>query len=642
MTVQISTRRLSAGVEVFERRAHARVWAPACRSVDAVVERGGGEPHATALAAEEDGYFAGWIDAAAGDRYRFRLDGDRLRPDPVSRFQPDGPHGPSVIVDPSRFEWSDAAWRGVPAEGQAIYELHVGTFTPEGTWRAAMEQLPQLVDLGITTIEMMPVAEFAGRFGWGYDGVDLYAPTRLYGQPDDLRAFVDRAHRLGLAVILDVVYNHLGPDGNYLAEFSPDYFTDRYRNDWGRALNFEGPLPAREFFVENAGYWIDEFHFDGLRLDATQDIHDASREHVIATMVRHARKSAGDRRIYVVAENEPQHSRIVRPAAAGGYAADALWNDDYHHTAAVALTGLREAYYTDYTGSAQELISCAKYGYLYQGQWYHWQKQRRGQPALDLPPRAFVAYLENHDQVANTPFGRRFHELASPARLRALTALTLLGPETPMLFQGQEFSASAPFLYFADHKAELGESIRKGRREFLAQFPSLKDREVIAALPSPVDEATFQRCKLDLSERDRHAAAYALHRDLLQLRKSDPVIQRSGRHRPDGAVLNAAAFVLRYQGGADGDRLLIVNLGCDLDLRPIPEPLLAPPADSRWVMQWSSAAVKYGGQGTPPLKVHSHLHIPGESAVLLRSEAGPIPDDEEDAPGSDLVSCKNG
>ena len=630
MTVEFQTRRLAVGVEVqADGRAHARVWAPACRSVDVVLEASGTTgQRITPLNADGDGYFAGCVHAKADDRYWFRLDGSRLRPDPASRHQPEGPHGPSAIVDPARFTWTDAAWSGVEPGAHVIYEMHVGTFTREGTWRAAMQRLPQLADLGITTIEMMPVADFAGRFGWGYDGVCLYAPTRLYGNPDDLRAFIDRAHTLGLGVILDVVYNHLGPDGNYLEEFSRDYFTDRYENDWGRALNFEGPAAAREFFVANAGYWIDEFHFDGLRLDATQDIHDASPEHVIHSIVNRVRQAAGTRRTYVVAENEPQHTRLVRPSAQGGYGAEALWNDDFHHSAVVALTGNREAYYTDYKGTPQEFISCARFGYLYQGQWYHWQKKRRGEPGLDLPPRAFVAYLENHDQVANSFFGRRLHQRASPSRLRAITALMLLGPATPMLFQGQEYASSAPFLYFADHKQELNESIGKGRLEFLGQFPSMKDREVVAALPSPTDEMTFERCKLDHTEQDRNVEAHTLHRDLIRLRRSDPVIMRAAEQRPEGAVLDSGAFVLRYLGGADGDRLLLVNLGCDLDLCPLPEPLLSPPAGSRWVVQWSSASVRYGGQGTPPVRPHSQLHLPGESALLLRSEPG-TPQDEE-------------
>jgi maltooligosyltrehalose trehalohydrolase len=613
------------------------------------------------LEKDAEGFFAGSLsEIHPGDRYQFLLDGDRARPDPVSRFQPEGPHGPSEVIDPLRFRWTDVTWPGIGAQGHVIYEMHVGTFTQEGTWAAAERELPELARLGITVIEMMPVADFPGRFGWGYDGVALYAPTRLYGQPDDLRAFVDRAHALGIAVILDVVYNHLGPDGNYLSEFSPHYFTDRYENDWGRAINFEGPQPARNYFIENAGYWIDEFHFDGLRLDATQDIKDASSTHVIADIVTRARATAGRRRIYIVAENEPQETRVVREPSVGGYGVDALWNDDYHHTAVVALTGRREAYYQPYVGSPQEFISGIKYGYLYQGQWYAWQKKQRGTATFDLRPHNFVSFLENHDQVANTPFGRRLHQIASPGNHRALTALTLLGPATPLLFQGQEFASSSPFLYFCDHHERLREAVREGRRGFLTQFASLSDSEVQAALPDPGDEATFQRSKLNLEERKTHSHAYSLHRDLLAIRRSDDVIaavarasegepasegrrevprsgtpsaQRGGEAKGalpsggilDGAVLGARAFVLRYRSRS-GDRLLIVNLGGDIDLTPIPEPLLAPPEGNRWTLQWSSESIAYGGQGRAPLRTHPEWHIPGEAAVLLR----PAQENEQD------------
>jgi maltooligosyltrehalose trehalohydrolase len=608
--------------------ARARVWAPKRKNVEVVRDAPGGRAQAWQLTREPDGHFSGEVPLEPGDRYWFRLDGDLLRPDPASRFQPDGPHGASMVVDPSRFAWTDGDWRGVTSRSQAIYEMHVGTFTSAGTWAAAAGELDALADLGITVVELMPIADFPGMFGWGYDAVNLYAPTRLYGTPDDLRAFVDRAHRAGLSVLLDVVYNHVGPDGNYLSDFSDEYFTDKYQNDWGPAINFEGPAAARDFFVENAAYWIDEFHFDGLRLDATQDIKDASPEHVITTLTRRVREAAPDRVVYVVGENEPQDTRLLRSPEAGGSGLDALWNDDYHHTAVVALTGKREAYYIDYKGSPQELISCAKYGYLYQGQWYDWQKKRRGTPGLDLPPHAFVAYLENHDQVANTAFGRRLHQMVSPSRLRAITALLLLGPASPMLFQGQEFASSSPFLYFADHNPELRGPVWAGRREFLMQFPSVQDPEVLAALPHPSDAQTFNRSKLDLSERERHSEWYALHRDLLQLRRSDPVFERAASSRPDGAILSSEAFLLRYQGDAgDGDRLLILNLGCDLDLNPVPEPLLAPPLDSRWEVQWSSESPRYGGNGTAPVRPHSHFHVPGESAVLLRSEPGPIEDD---------------
>lgn len=612
-------RRVPCGVEVQPGGVHARVWAPACRRIDLLLE-GSGETHV--LEPDGGGHFAGVVDGAgAGDRYWLLLDGERRRPDPCSRFQPEGPQGPSEVVDPSTFRWTDAAWHGVGREGNVLYEMHVGTFTQAGTWQAAAEQLPYLARLGVTVIEMMPVGDFPGRFGWGYDGVNLYAPTRLYGKPDDLRRFVDQAHAHGLGVILDIVYNHLGPDGNYLAEFSPDYFTDKYKNDWGQAVNFEGPAPAREFFVANAAYWIDEFHFDGLRVDATQNMQDESPEHVLRTIADRVRAAAGTRRTYIVGENEPQETRLVRPAAQRGFGFDAMWNDDFHHTALVALVGHREAYYHDYKGSPQELISCAKYGFLYQGQYYTWQKKGRGTPAFDLSASALVAYLENHDQVANSAFGNRLHRSAAPGPFRAMTAYLLLAPGTPLLFQGQEFNASAPFLYFADHKPELHAPITRGRREFLAQFTNLRDQDVQEALPEPTAAETFQRCKLDLEERETNAAALALHTDLIALRRSDAVIGE-GADRIDGAVLEDQALVLRYFGGAAGDRLLILNLGRDLELTPAPEPLLAPPAAGRWTLRWSSEDVRYGGSGTPPVDPAAEWRLPGACALLFTSVRG--------------------
>jgi maltooligosyltrehalose trehalohydrolase len=463
----------------------------------------------------------------------------------------------------------------------------------------------------------MPVADFPGKFGWGYDGVDLFAPTRLYGAPDDFRGFVDRAHGLGIAVILDVVYNHLGPDGNYLRCFSKSYFTDRYANEWGDAVNFDGPDsgPVREFFVANAGYWIEEYHLDGLRLDATQQIFDASDEHVIAAIARRVRAAASGRRTFVVGENEPQHSRLVRPGSAGGFGLDALWNDDFHHSAVVALTGRREAYYTDYLGAPREFVAAAKHGFLYQGQHYLWQGKRRGKPALDLPAESLVIYLQNHDQVANSAAGLRGHQLTSPGRWRAMTAWLLLAPGIPMLLQGQEFAASTPFLYFADHRRDLAAAVRDGRREFLGQFPSIASPDAAARLADPSDPETFRRCILDFSERRKHAPAYALHRDLLRLRRTDPVLGTRPA-RVDGAAIGERAWLLRYFGEA-GDRVLLVNLGADLTLAPMPEPLLAPPDDQSWHIAWSSEWPCYGGAGVPALYRGGSLHLPGESAMVL-------------------------
>ncbi|MEX2582750.1 MAG: malto-oligosyltrehalose trehalohydrolase [Gemmatimonadota bacterium] len=614
-------------------RTRFLVWAPRHSAVQVVLERSGDLRPGAVHALEKDdlGYFAGVMEGVGpGDLYRFRLSGEeRLYPDPASRCQPSGPHGPSMVWDPSAFEWSDSGWEGPDPEGQVIYEMHVGTFTAEGTWAGAIEQVEALAQTGVTTIELMPISEFDGEFGWGYDGVDLFAPSHLYGTPDDFRRFVDRAHALGLAVLLDVVYNHLGPSGNYLAPFSSDYFSDRYENDWGDPINFDGrnSRAVREFFVQNAGYWIRDFHLDGLRLDATQQIFDASDTHVIAEIVDCVRHAGGARRTFVVAENEPQDVVLIRGRNEGGYGADALWNDDFHHTAVVALTGRNEAYYTDYRGAPQELISSAKWGFLYQGQRYRWQQQRRGTPTFGIGPRGFVNFIENHDQVANSRAGARLHTLSSPGAYRAVTALLLLGPGTPMLFQGQEFASSAPFLYFADHEPELAEAVRKGRGRFLEQFRSLAAPDASHSLSNPSDPETFTRCKLDHAERETHAEAYALHRDLLRLRREDRVFRIGRRGGVDGAVLDGEAFVLRYFGGTAGDRLLIVNLSRDLHLDPAPEPLLGPPEAGRWGLGWSSERVVYGGVGAAEVETEEGWIIPGQAAVVL------VPTEPSEAPG---------
>jgi maltooligosyltrehalose trehalohydrolase len=610
-------RRLPIGAEVLpEGGVHFRVWAPRCRQLIVDME---GLP-AAPLSAEPGGYFSGPVaEARPGMRYRLRLDsGDEARPDPASRFQPEGPHGPSEIIDPTAFGWTDAAWGGRRRDELVIYEMHIGTFTPEGTWQAAQRELPALAELGITCLEIMPVADFPGDFGWGYDGVDLFAPTHLYGRPDDFRAFVDGAHALGIAVILDVVYNHLGPDGNYLKQFSEGYFTDRYKNEWGEAVNFDGPDsgPVREFVLANARYWVQEFHLDGLRLDATQQMFDASEDHILAAITREVCEASVGRSTIVIGENEPQQARLVRPPERGGYGLDALWNDDFHHSAIVALTGRREAYYTDYRGRPNEFVAAAKYGFLYQGQRYVWQKKPRGTPALDLPADSFVLFLQNHDQIANSIAGQRLHAMTSPGRYRAMTAYLLLMPGIPMLFQGQEFAASNPFLYFADHRPGLDRAVRRGRREFLGQFPSMAAPEIGERLADPGDAESFRQSTLNPAERQTHATAIALHRDLLVLRRDDPVLrERPGR--VDGAVLGARAWLLRFFAG-DGDRLLIVNLGPDLTFRPAPEPLLAPPERQDWETLWSSEMPEYGGAGTPPLYRRGYLHIAAESALVLQ------------------------
>lgn len=625
-------RRLPIGAEVQPGGGvHFRVWAPRREKIDVVFLPRGEATEGTvaeyALDREPDGYHAGMVAAAsAGTHYYFRLDGQpRLYPDPASRFQPEGSAGPSMAVDPTQYAWHDQRWPGCKPHGQIIYELHVGTFTRSGTWAAAAAELPELAELGITLIEVMPVAEFPGRFGWGYDGVDLFAPTRLYGTPDDFRAFVDRAHQLQIGVLLDVVYNHFGPTDNYLGEFSRDYFSTKHRTDWGEAINFDGENAAavREFFIANAGYWIDEYHLDGLRLDAVHAIVDDSADRILAALARRVRQAAGDRATIIIAENEFQEPRLIEPVERGGYGLDAVWSDDFHHAARVATTGHNEYYYGDYQGTPQELLSAVRWGFLFQGQWNERQQKRRGGPAWSLRGEQFVHFLQNHDQVANSGHGLRAHRLTSPGRHRALTALLLLGPQTPLLFQGQEFSASAPFLYFADHNVEIAKLVREGRQESLRNFRSLTGPDSEQYFADPCDVRTFEACRLDFAERAINSDVYRLHRDLIALRRDDPVFASQRADRMFGAVLEDEAFVLRFFGDDAGDRLLLVNLGRDLQWGSLAEPLIAAPPEADWRVLWSSEDPRYGGSGTGLLDAR-HWRLPGHAAIVLTSPLGTI------------------
>jgi maltooligosyltrehalose trehalohydrolase len=611
------------GAEPRAEGTHFRVWAPRRRRVTvALVSADDTELSRHSLHPEGDGYFSGLIaDAVAGSQYSLLVDDESKRyPDPASRYQPTGVHGPSEVVDASAYVWQDGVWPGVELPGQVLYELHVGAFTPEGTWAAATDRIAHLRDLGVTLIEVLPVAEFHGRFGWGYDGVSWFAPSRLYGRPDDFRAFVDHAHQNGIGVILDVVYNHFGPTGNYLAAFSPSFFSKKHATSWGEAINFdgEGSGPVRDFVAENAAYWIRDFHLDGLRLDATQSIVDDSEEHILTRLAREARAAAGKRSILIFAENEDRDVRHVEPPEQGGLGLDGLWNDDFHHSCRVAATGHAEFYYADYAGSAQELLSALCWGLLYQGQWNERQNCYRGTPARHIAAPHFVHFLQNHDQVANSAKGLRTHMLTSPGRYRALTALLLLGPQTPMLFMGQEFAASNPFLYFADHDVDVATFVREGRWEYLCLFPRIASIEV-NGLPDPANPESFTASKLDWAEAERHAEMLLLHRDLIRLRKSDPVIARQDATMLAGAVVGPEAFLIRWcDAQRSDDRLLLVNMGPDLAWRSMAEPLIAAPRDKRWRMQWSSDAPRYGGSGSALLNI-KQWRVPGHAAILLQA-----------------------
>jgi maltooligosyltrehalose trehalohydrolase len=587
-----------------------------------------------ALTAEGDGWYSGFAqEAVAGDLYTLRLDGGAAYPDPASRFQPFGPHGPSQIIDPASFAWSDAGWSGLRLEGMVLYELHIGTFTHEGTWWAAALRLGELAELGINALEVMPVAEFAGRHGWGYDGVDLFAPYHEYGTPDDMRRFVARAHHLGIGVILDVNYNHFGPDGAHHRQFADAYFhPSRAANEWGEALNFDGPgcEPVREFFKANAGYWIDEFHLDGLRLDATQAIQDDSPEHIIAAIARCARKAAGNRPIVLIGENEPQEVSQIEPIERGGHGLDALWNDDFHHAAIVALTGRAEAYYRDYAGTPQELISAVRWGYLFQGQFSHWQQRPRGTPVPHVTAARFINYLENHDQVANTALGRRLAGIADAAALRALIALWLLAPQTPMLFQGQESGSTGPFHYFGDFPGETGRKMAQGRRDQESQFPSMTSPDASTWVPDPMARETFLASKLTDDRQPGARLMRSLFGDLIRLRRDDPIFRAQRADRIHGAVIGPHALALRYQGEGNDCRLVVTNLGRDRYNAIGVEPLMAPPSGTAWRLLLASEHPRYGGRGVPPIDPWQPWRISGHATLVLAPQEDHTPRPQED------------
>lgn len=610
--VMKAKRRYPIGAEFSKAGVDFRVWASDHSEVTLILED---ENKQVPLENEKNGYFNTFVPHLKKNaKYRFGLGSfckNHLYPDPASRYQPFGVEGPSAVID-SSFPWTDDDWNGIQIEGQIIYELHIGTFTKEGTFSSAARQLSALADLGITVIEIMPLNEFPGRFGWGYDGTHLFSPYHEYGHPEELKAFINKAHQLKLGVILDVVYNHFGPQGNDFSQFSKDYLNSKKKTEWGDAINFDHPSSC-EYFLTNARYWIEEFHFDGLRIDATPWFFCQTQPHILSQLSRVIEAANPKKKKIIIAESEKQDITLLRPYEEGGYQFDAIWNDDFHHTALVRLKGKREAYYTDYTGSPQEFISSLKYGFLYQGQYYSWQKQKRGSFHLSLPHSSKIVFLENHDQVANTGTGKRLHQLSDPGNYRALTALLLLGPNIPMLFQGQEFGSSSPFYYFADHQKKLSSLVYKGRKKFLAQFPSLSTKEAQQILVEPADLNTFLKCKLDFNERSKNHQSYRLHKDLIKLRKE---IHMPNPGRWDGAVLSHDAFLIHYSND-QYNYLIIVNFGTDFTFNPISEPLLASGDKKDWKMIWCSDAFIYGGEGIKP-HIPLHWNISGHSTAIYK------------------------
>jgi maltooligosyltrehalose trehalohydrolase len=533
------------GAEVRDEGVRFRLWAPAARQVEVLLEDG--RPRARPMSDVGDGWFEAVVEAAvAGTPYRFRIDGEAVVPDPASRAQVDDVHGPSLVVDPRNHAWRHDGWRGRPWHEAVVYELHVGTFSPEGSFEGVRRRLDHLVDLGITAIELMPVADFPGRRGWGYDGVLPFAPDATYGTPDDLKRLVDAAHGRGLMMILDVVYNHFGPEGNHLHRYAPQWFTDRVRTPWGEAIDFSR-REVRDFAIHNALYWTYEFRFDGLRLDAVHAIHDDGPTHVLDELAERVRRHVEPERfVHLVLENERNEARYLERAAGGEPRTyTAQWNDDVHHALHVLATEERSGYYAGYADRPLDhLARCLTEGFARQGDLPGEGAVSAGTPSAHLPPSAFVSFLQNHDQVGNRAFGERLVELSEPRALRALSAVLLLAPQPPMLFMGEEWGADEPFLYFCDFHDELADAVREGRRLEFASFPAFRDEETRASIPDPNDEKTFRRSRLDWSwlGEPEHAAWLVHHRTLLEIRHRE-IVPRVPHVTPGAA--RAASFGTR-------------------------------------------------------------------------------------------------
>ncbi len=560
-----------------------RVWAPRCGSVEVVVE---GRP-AVPLGRGEDGVFALTLPGVgAGARYQYRLDRERYHPDPTSRWQPAGVHGPSVVVDPAAFPWTDSEFRGHRLADLVFYELHVGTYTTAGTFEAVIPHLEALATLGVTAVELMPVAEFPGSRNWGYDGVHLYAPQSTYGGPRGLRRLVDACHARGLSVVLDVVYNHLGPEGNYLAEFGP-YFTDRYKTPWGAAVNFDGPDAAgvRRHVVENARYWVREFHVDGLRLDAIHAIFDASPVHILTELAEAARAEGArlGRPVHIIAESHDNDRRIVLPRSAGGLGLDAVWSDDFHHALHVALTGERGGYYVDF-GDVGHLARAIAEGFAFQGQHAEYFGGPRGTPSADLEGEHFVVGLQNHDQVGNRAEGDRLgRRLLFPAS-KVAAALMLVAPALSLLFMGEEYGETAPFQFFTSFlDPALAAAVRRGRA---AEFSRFAWRGTI---PDPGDPATFVRSRLNhaLAGAPRHRELREYYRTWLALRRSHPALGALGKPLTRVTLDQGNAVLEVTRAAPSGE---VVHLVANLTGEPRP---WTPPAAPRVLLD--SEDPRFGG-----------------------------------------------
>jgi maltooligosyltrehalose trehalohydrolase len=606
-----------AGAIVTAAGTQFRIWAPTHHSAEVLIGVGGGAVVHT-LPAEGDGWFSALVPGAgAGTRYRLRLDGGDPLPDPWSRSQPDGVHGASEVVDHTAFAWSDDGWRGVELADLVIYELHVGTATAEGTFDALIDRLPYFAELGVTALEIMPVAEFPGARNWGYDGVYLFAPAQAYGGPAGLHRFVDAAHDHGLGVILDVVYNHFGPEGNYLpAVTGGRIFTEKHHTPWGAAVNYDddGSSAVRETVLDNVRQWIEDYHIDGLRLDATHAIVDSSPVHILQEIACTARAAAPHRSVLIIAEDERNERRLLLPRVQGGLELDGVWADDMHHSLRRLVAGDREGYYAAYEGTTAELARTLQQGWLYEGERYEPTGEERGTPSDGIAPQHFVHCIQNHDQVGNRALGERLHHEIGLDAYRAASTLLLLTPYTPLLWMGQEWAASSPFLYFTDHPDALGRLVTEGRREEFSGFSQFADSALRERIPDPQAEETFRRSRLLWEERERapHAGMLTLYRELLALRRHHPALRNRDRSAWD--VDAHGEGTLMFRRTADEELLVVVHFG------PAHELELPGRGSSGegWRIVLHSEETRFGGSGSGPvLTGEATLSLPSACAVLL-------------------------
>ncbi|MGA8759515.1 MAG: malto-oligosyltrehalose trehalohydrolase [Stellaceae bacterium] len=578
----------SFGAEVERDGVRFRLWAPRAAAVSLRLE--GDRSADLPMEKEEDGVFVLTTAAARpGTRYRYIVDGNAY-PDPASRRQPEGVHGPSEVVDPNAYNWSDDDWPGRAWEQIVLYELHLGTFSESGDFAGAVPHLDHLCRLGVTAIELMPIAEFPGRRNWGYDGVFPYAPSSRYGRPEELKSLIEACHSRGLAILLDVVYNHFGPEGNYLPAIAPDFFTERYHTPWGAAIDFAAShnRVVRDYFIHNALYWLEEYHFDGLRFDAVHAIYDGSHPDIVAEIGETIRRQLPDREIHLVLENDRNEARLLTRRNGRPERFTAQWNDDLHHSLHVLITGETAGYYQDYAADpAASLARALAEGFAYQGEPSPFRDGKpRGEPSAGLPPTAFVAFLQNHDHIGNHPFGTRLTARASEAALHAGLAIMLLSPQIPLLFMGEEWASQRPFAFFCDFEPQLAESVREGRRREFAHFPEFGDDAARERLPDPTAKTTFEMSKLDWDEPSRveHAIWVARYRTLIELRMREivPHLAEMPGHAGSYQLPGPRQATVEWQLGSENRLLLMANFSD----RSMP----SPDADQGWRLLYSSHA----------------------------------------------------